>query len=73
MRTNRRLQFWSECAIGSPDDDMTSQEDGPDPRSTIGMFLDYVERNPHGVGISATALGRPAMARDSREVDFALH
>jgi len=57
------------CAIATPDDVMTG-DDVPGPTATVGMFIDYVERNPNGVAISA-AVGHPSCARDSRVVEFA--
>lgn len=57
------------CAIAVPDDVMTG-EDAPGPDATVGMFIDYVERRPNGVTISA-AVGHPACARDARTVEFA--
>jgi hypothetical protein len=59
----------SSCAIPIPDDDMTGDE-GPGPTATVGTFLDYVERRPNGVMLSA-ALGHPAWARDAHTVEFA--
>jgi len=56
------------CAIGDPDDVMVGV-DAPGATSTIGVLLDYVERNPNGVTISA-ALGHPACARDARQVEL---
>ena len=56
------------CAISTPDDVMTGN-DAPGPNATVEMFIDYVERNPNGVMISA-AIGHPACARDSRVVEF---
>lgn len=60
----------SACSIADPSDDMTSADDQPDPGATVGMFLDHVERHPHGVAIPA-ALGHPACARDAQRVEFA--
>jgi hypothetical protein len=57
------------CAIGEPDDIMVGDE-APGATSTVGMLLDYVERNPNGVTISAV-LGHPACARDARQVELA--
>jgi hypothetical protein len=57
------------CAIGEPDDIMVDDE-APGATSTVGMLLDYVERNPNGVIISAV-LGHPACARDARQVELA--
>lgn len=57
------------CAIPIPDDVMVGDE-APGPNSTVGMFIDYVERKPNGVTISA-AVGHPACARDSRVVELA--
>ncbi|SKU56834.1 Uncharacterised protein [Mycobacteroides abscessus subsp. massiliense] len=57
-----------ECAIGEPDDTMVGDQ-APGANATIGMFLDYVQRNPNGVTISA-ALGHPACARDARSVEL---
>ena len=54
----------TECAIGDPDDDMTG-DDSPGPDVTVGMFLDYLERRPNGVILSA-AVGHPARARRPR-------
>jgi hypothetical protein len=56
------------CALGEPDDIMVGDE-APGATSTVGMLLDYVERNPNGVTISA-ALGHPACARDARQVEL---
>jgi hypothetical protein len=57
------------CAIGTPDDVLTG-DDSPGATATVGIFLDYVERNPNGVTVSA-AVGHPACARDARTVEFA--
>lgn len=56
------------CAIPDPDERMVGDE-APGATSTIGMLLDYVERHPNGVTISA-ALGHPACARDARRVEL---
>jgi hypothetical protein len=56
------------CAIADPDDRMVGDE-APGATSTIGMLLAYVARHPNGVAISAT-LGRPACARDARQVEL---
>jgi hypothetical protein len=58
------------CAIPTPDDKLTG-DDSPGADATVGMFLDYVERHPHGVLVSAEAVGHPARAQDSRTVEFA--
>lgn len=58
----------ANCAINTPDDDMTGDE-SPGPAATVGMFLDYVAERPHGVALSA-AVGQPAYARDAHLVDF---
>lgn len=58
------------CAIADLDDYMTAKGERPDPSATVGMFLDWVERNPNGVTISA-AIGHPARARDARPVELA--
>ncbi len=42
----------AECAIGQPDDDMSGDE-APGADATVGMFLDYLERRPNGVILSA--------------------
>lgn len=57
------------CAILDPDDVLTG-EDAPGPTATVGIFIDYIERHPNGVAISA-AVGHPACARDARPVEFA--
>lgn len=57
------------CAIGDPGDAMVDDE-APGATSTIGMLLDYVERQPNGVAISAV-VGHPACARDARQVELA--
>lgn len=59
----------AECAISDPDDDMTGDE-APGVNATVGMFLDYLERRPNGVILSA-AIGHPACARDAHDVEFA--
>lgn len=59
----------AECAIAAPDDDMSGDE-APGADATVGMFLDYLERRPNGVILSA-AVGHPACARDARDVEFA--
>jgi hypothetical protein len=56
-------------AIGTPDDVFVG-DDVPGATATVGIFLDYVERNPNGIAISA-AVGHPACARDARTVEFA--
>lgn len=56
------------CAISDPDDTMTGDE-RPGADATVGMFLDFVARNPRGVVLSA-AVGHPACARDARTVEF---
>ncbi|OBG83293.1 hypothetical protein A5699_04660 [Mycobacterium sp. E802] len=59
------------CAIGEPEpDDILTGDDAPGADATVGMFLEYVVRRPHGVQVSA-AMGHPACARDARTVDFA--
>lgn len=57
------------CAIPVPDDVMTGT-DVPGPSATVGIFIDYVERNPNGVAISA-AVGHPSCARDARPIELA--
>jgi hypothetical protein len=70
---DRRVRMVSvirtECAIGTPDD--VFDTDTPSATATVGMFLDYVERNPNGVAISTAVAGHPACARDARTVEFA--
>lgn len=58
------------CAIATPDDDMTAEGERPAVDATVGMFVDYIATQPHGVAISA-ALGHPARARDPQPVKFA--
>jgi predicted transcriptional regulator len=73
VKDGRRVRFVSlieeACAIGEPDDTMVGDE-APRATSTIGMLLDYVERQPNGVTISAM-LGHPACARDARQLELA--
>jgi hypothetical protein len=73
VKGNRRVRMASvidtACAIGTPDDVFTG-DDIPWATVTVGFFLDYVERNPNGIAISA-AVGHPACARDARTVEFA--
>ncbi|MCA4754840.1 MULTISPECIES: hypothetical protein [Mycolicibacterium] len=73
VRGPRRVRLVSvigdACAIPTPDDVMTGA-DAPGPGATVGMFIDYVERNPSGVAISA-AVGHPSCARDARPVELA--
>lgn len=57
------------CAIAVPDDVMAGAE-APGPGATVGMFIDYVERNPNGITLAA-AVGHPSCARDARTVEFA--
>lgn len=57
------------CAIPTPDDKLIGGE-RPGADATVGTFLDYVERHPNGVVISA-AVGHPACARNARTVEFA--
>ncbi|GAA4811290.1 hypothetical protein [Tomitella cavernea] len=59
------------CAIPPAGDDLTAPEDSPGADATIGMFLDYVEHHPGGVTISATAVGRGAVARGAHRIEFA--
>jgi hypothetical protein len=56
------------CAIAAPDDVLTG-DDAPGAGATVGMFLDYGERQPNGVLVSE-AVGHPARARDARDVEF---
>lgn len=56
------------CAIRPPGDVM-SGDDAPGPNATVGMFIDYVARNPGGVALSA-AVGQDACARDARTVEL---
>jgi hypothetical protein len=56
------------CAVGEADTTMIGDE-APSASSTVGMFLDYVERHPNGVTISAV-LGHPAWVRDARQVEL---
>ncbi len=58
------------CAIAAPDDDVPGVGEGPAPDASVGMFVDYLARRPHGVAISG-ALGHPARARDPQVVQFA--
>jgi hypothetical protein len=73
VKGNRRVRIASvvdtSSAIGTPAD-MFTGDDVPGATATVGIFLDYVERNPSGVAISA-AVGHPACARDARTVEFA--
>ncbi len=57
------------CAVAVPGDRLVG-EDVPGAGATVGMFLDYVERHPNGVTVSA-AVGPSACARDARRVDLA--
>jgi hypothetical protein len=57
------------CAIPTPDDKLVGT-DSPGADATVGMFLDYLERQPNGVTVSA-AVGHPACARDAKTVEFA--
>lgn len=57
------------AALMEASDDMTGDE-GPGPDATVGMFVDWVERCPHGVKISG-AVGHPAYARDAQNVELA--
>lgn len=72
VKDGQRVRFVSVieevCAIADPDDVMVG-DDAPGATSTVGMLIDYVERNPRGVVISA-ALGHPACARDARQVEL---
>jgi hypothetical protein len=56
-------------ALIGASDDMTPDGERPDPQATVGMFLDWVERCPHGVKISE-AVGQPAWARDAKPVEL---
>ena len=47
------------CAIPTPDDNLIGPE-SPGADATVGMFLDYVERQPNGVTVSA-AVGHPSL------------
>jgi hypothetical protein len=58
------------CAIPTPDDKLIG-DDAPGVDATVGAFLDYVERQPNGVMVSA-AVGQPtACARDAKTVKLA--
>lgn len=56
-------------ALVDASDDMTPAGESPGPDATVGMFLDWVEKCPHGVKISA-AVGHPAWARDAVPVEL---
>ncbi|MGW5519360.1 hypothetical protein [Nocardia africana] len=56
-------------AIADASDDMTPVGEEPGANATVGIFLDWVERCPNGVKITA-AVGQPAYARDARNVDL---
>lgn len=58
------------CAIPVAGDDMSQPGERPDPGANVAMFLDLVERTPGGIVISAAAVGRPASARDARQVEL---
>lgn len=45
----------SECAIGTPDDDLSAPGDLPHAQSTVGMFLAYVRTRRNGVAFSSVA------------------
>lgn len=60
-----------DCAIGDPDDDLTPPAERPGATATVGMFLDYLDHRPNGVRLSMVNPAQPAVARDSREVEFA--
>ncbi|CAJ1504241.1 hypothetical protein MU0083_003387 [[Mycobacterium] kokjensenii] len=72
VKDGRKVRFVSvideACALGEADDTMVGDE-APSAISTVGMLLDYVQKKPNGVTISA-ALGHPAWARDARQVDL---
>ncbi|TLF75798.1 hypothetical protein [Nocardia cyriacigeorgica] len=57
------------CALVDASDDMTPYGERPDPNATVGMFLDWVQKCPHGVKIS-NAVGQPAWARDAKPVQL---
>ncbi|WP_157890415.1 hypothetical protein [Mycolicibacterium goodii] len=63
----------TSCAIPEGGDDLTSPGERPGATATVGMFMDYVAQRPHGVVLSAISgdVTRPAMARDTRPVEFA--
>lgn len=54
------------CAIPTPDDVMIGTE-APGPTAAVGTFVDYLEKNPSGVTLSA-AVGHSACARDPQTV-----
>ena len=63
----------TSCAISDAGDDLTPPGERPGATATVGMFMDYVAQRPDGVILSAVSgdISRPAMARDTRPVDFA--
>ena len=60
-----------DCATGDPDDDLTPPAERPGATAIVGMFLDYLDHRPNGVRLSMVNPAQPAVARDSREVEFA--
>lgn len=51
-------------------DDMTAPGEAPGIDATVGTFVDWLERCPHGVKLSA-AVGQPAaFARDAQDVEM---
>lgn len=56
-------------ALMEASDDMSGEGEGPSPDATVGMFLEWVERCPHGVKISA-AVGHPAYAKDAQNIEL---
>ena len=58
-----------ECAIAPASDDMTAPQDRPGDTATVGMFLDYVRTQEHGVVISAAA--PDVYAKQARTIELA--
>jgi hypothetical protein len=60
-------------AIGEPDDDMSPEGERPGVTATVGMFLDYFTRHPHGVVLATVSpdVKHPALVREAQTVEFA--
>lgn len=58
-----------ECAIAPASDDMTAPDDRPADTATVGMFLEYVRTQEHGVVVSAAA--PDVYAKQARTIELA--
>lgn len=63
----------NRCAIAEADDHLSALPERPGANATVGMFLEYLALCPRGVVLSLVTgdANRPAVARDSRTVEFA--